>query len=199
MPKGKVKRTIKAHNTEIKAVTISPCGRFIISGAGSTDSYNNLSGAEFWSKGGHNLFLTSCALKVWELQTGRLLNTLEYHTSDITAIEMTPNGRYVISSSSFDGIAIWNFQTGELAAIDNSLRAWDLKSVSDKHFIATTTGELCLVHFLDEEIFEVIAAFDKEGVYSCAVARENSTVLVGGFDGQMLFFKLLGLVHSYGE
>jgi WD40 repeat protein len=58
-----------------RAVAVSPDGRFIVSG--SEDR----------------------TVKVWELESGRLLRSLEGHTDDVNAVAVSPDGRFIVSGS----------------------------------------------------------------------------------------------------
>jgi WD40 repeat protein len=67
-------------------VAVTPDGRHVISG--SDDN----------------------TLRVWDLETGQELRTLEGHTDTVSAVALTYDGRRAVSGS-------W----------DNTLRVWDLK------------------------------------------------------------------------
>jgi len=53
-------------------------------------------------------------IKVWNLESGRLLHSLEGHTGSVCALEFTPNGRQIVSGSKDGTIKIWNLETGRL-------------------------------------------------------------------------------------
>jgi len=53
-------------------------------------------------------------LKVWDIETGKLLHTLKGHSSSVTAVVLTENGRRVISSSHDKTIKLWDIESGKL-------------------------------------------------------------------------------------
>jgi WD40 repeat protein len=46
-------------------------------------------------------------LKVWDLETGRELRTLEGHTDWISAVAVTPDGRRAVSASADQTLRVW--------------------------------------------------------------------------------------------
>ena len=71
----------------VNAVAVTPDGHKVVSGSGDN------------------------TLKVWDLESGKLLLSLEGHTNVVTTVVVTPDGRKVVSGS-------W----------DKTLKAWDLVS-----------------------------------------------------------------------
>jgi WD40 repeat protein len=71
----------------VRAVAVSPDGRFIVSGSDDR------------------------TVKVWELESGRLLRSLEGHTGGVRAVAVSPDGRFIVSGSE-----------------DRTIRAWDPES-----------------------------------------------------------------------
>jgi WD40 repeat protein len=51
---------------------------------------------------------------VWDLETGILLHSLEGHTDRVTAVEITPDGKQIVSGSSDKTIKVWDLQSGHL-------------------------------------------------------------------------------------
>lgn len=85
-PGTQLLRTLEGH-TLVKGVAMTPDGRRAVSA--SSDS----------------------TLKVWDLENGRALYTLEGHCHSVNGVAMTADGRQAVSAS-------W----------DNTLRVWDLES-----------------------------------------------------------------------
>lgn len=50
-------------------------------------------------------------LKVWDLDTGRVLATLEGHTSDVLGCAVTRDGQYVVSASADRTVKVWDLDT----------------------------------------------------------------------------------------
>ena len=52
-------------------------------------------------------------VRIWDIETGRLLRSLRGHTADIRALVFTPDGRALASGSEDRTIRLWNPKTGE--------------------------------------------------------------------------------------
>jgi hypothetical protein len=83
-------RSLEGHTGRVNAVAISPDGRFIVSG--SEDH----------------------TVKVWELESGRLLRSLEGHTGRVWAVAVSPDGRFIVSGSSDRTVKVWELESGRL-------------------------------------------------------------------------------------
>ena len=55
-------------------------------------------------------------LKVWELDSGRLLRTLEGHKALVNAVALTPDGKRAVSASFDRTLKIWELDSGRLTA-----------------------------------------------------------------------------------
>ncbi|MDD5494188.1 MAG: protein kinase [Dehalococcoidia bacterium] len=73
----------------VSAVTISPDGRFALSGSGDK------------------------TLRLWDLSTGACLRTMEGHTNIIYAIAISPDGRFALSGSRDNVLRFWDLSTGD--------------------------------------------------------------------------------------
>ena len=51
-------------------------------------------------------------LKVWDLETGRALRTLEGHSGYVTGVAVTPDGRRAVSASWDNTLKVWDLETG---------------------------------------------------------------------------------------
>ena len=56
-------------------------------------------------------------VKIWNLASGELMQTLVGHTEGVSDLEFTPNSKYIASCSDDMTIRIWNLQNGELLRI----------------------------------------------------------------------------------
>ena len=52
-------------------------------------------------------------IKVWDLESGRLLRSLEGHTSEVNAVALTADGR-IVSGSWDNTIKVWDLESGRL-------------------------------------------------------------------------------------
>ena len=57
---------------------------------------------------------SDCTLKLWDLQSGRLLHSLVGNKSEVNALTISPEGRFALSGSHDRTIRFWDLRTGEL-------------------------------------------------------------------------------------
>jgi WD40 repeat protein len=150
---------------------------------------------------GHSMLVTACAvtpdcrrvvsasadktLKIWDLESGRVLATLAGHDAAVTACAITPDGRRVVSASGDRTLKVWEIDTGRMLATlaghgervttcavtldgrrvisgsaDRTLGVWDL-------------GTTRLIGMLDGHTDRVTA---------CAIAPDGQRVLSASWD-----------------
>ncbi|WP_373538746.1 NB-ARC domain-containing protein [Chamaesiphon sp.] len=83
--------SFKGHTDAIRAIAVSPDGRFLAGGGGSTDP----------------------TIKLWSVQDGRCHGNLSGHTNEVWSVAFSADGRMLASGSSDHTVRIWNTQTGE--------------------------------------------------------------------------------------
>jgi WD40 repeat protein len=108
-------------------------------------------------------------LRIWELETGCLLTTLDGHAAGVRACAVTPDSRRVISGSVDRTIKVWDLHSGVLlatldghthgvracamapdgrhvvsASVDRTLRIWDLASARCLHIHRGETAFQCV-------------------------------------------------------
>jgi WD40 repeat protein len=86
-------------------------------------------------------------LKVWDLETGRILRTLEGHSDFVLDVAVTPNGRRAVSGSEDKTLRVWDLETGlALATFNCDASAQCCTFASNRQIIAgDAVGRL---HFL---------------------------------------------------
>ncbi|MDH5576697.1 MAG: hypothetical protein OEY80_14520, partial [Nitrospirota bacterium] len=82
-------KSFRGHTQEIWSVAFSPDGLTLASGG--TDRF----------------------IRIWDIETGRLLRSLRGHTQVIREIKYSPDGQILASASEDRTIRLWNPQTGE--------------------------------------------------------------------------------------
>ena len=79
---------LQGHTDKVTSVAVSPDNRHIVSG-----SYEK-------------------TLRVWDLVTGRCLNTMKRHTNTIFSIAVSPDGRHIVSGSEDMTLRLWDLGNG---------------------------------------------------------------------------------------
>lgn len=83
-------RSLTSHTWPVLSIAISSDNQFLVSGS-----------ADY-------------TIKIWELQTSRLIATLRGHSEPVYAVAMSPDNQHIVSGSSDNTIKIWELSTGEL-------------------------------------------------------------------------------------
>ncbi|MFC1634707.1 DUF4062 domain-containing protein, partial [Planctomycetota bacterium] len=92
-PGGPLLRTLTGHGHPVRAVAVTPDGRYVVSG--SNDK----------------------TLRVWELASGLVVHTLAGHASSVFAVAVTPDGQYVVSGSADGTLMVWELANGRAVSM----------------------------------------------------------------------------------
>jgi hypothetical protein len=136
-----VKKSLSLDDTAAYSMVLSQDGQILITGSyrkikvWDTLSTSNKKNAENEPQPlhilmGHSHIVTSLAItadakilvsgsrdktiKVWNLQTGKLIHTLTNHTEGVYAIAISPNEQIIASGSADKTIKLWHLETGEM-------------------------------------------------------------------------------------
>jgi WD40 repeat protein len=131
--RGIAERTLNGHSGYVSAVAITPDSRRVISGSHDRTArvWDLESGEIVQVLGGHSgpveavaitpdgrraVTASAATLKVWNLEQGTLLWSLEGHAEghdgNVNAIALTPDGRQVVSASNDATLVVWNLEQG---------------------------------------------------------------------------------------
>ncbi len=152
----------RGHTGYVRSVTVTPDSRFAISG--SSDN----------------------TLKVWDLETGVEVRTLQGHTGYVYAVTVTPDSRFAISGSSDNTLKVWDLETGvEVRTLqghtywirsvtvtpdsrfaisgssDNTLKVWDLETGVEVRTLQGHTGYVYAVTVTPDSRFAISGSYDK--------------------------------------
>jgi WD40 repeat protein len=160
------------HQGSVNCLAISPDGTILASG--SSDK----------------------TIKLWELPAGRLLNTLEGHSSDIVSLAINPNGTLLVSAERNGKIKFWNLPGGSL-----------VKTISGEfsniyNLGVSPDGQVLIVggHQPSIKIFSMpdgnymnFIEMPASNTYSClAISKDSQQIAVGTDEGKILFYSLPG-------
>ena len=86
-------RTLSGHTGAVWAVTVTPDGRYAVSG--SRDN----------------------TVRVWDLASGETVRIFSGHTGRVGAVAVTPDGRHAVSGSGDGTVLMWDLASGEAVRI----------------------------------------------------------------------------------
>jgi WD40 repeat protein len=95
---GQPIRGFGAHDEVISAAAFSPDGRYVVTGS------------NFSPNGTNSVDKTA---RLWDVTTGHQIRTFEGHTSAITSVAFSANGRFLLTGSRDCTARLWNVKTGK--------------------------------------------------------------------------------------
>jgi WD40 repeat protein/tRNA A-37 threonylcarbamoyl transferase component Bud32 len=161
--------TLTGHSRWVMAVCISPDGQTVISG-GLDD-----------------------AIRVWSLETGKLLQTLKAHTKPINCLSISPDSRMLASGSDDQTIKLWNLTNGSLLHTLMG-HSRDVKSVAFYgvgHLLASG-GEDRTARIWQLATGEALRIFSNTAgmIRAVAVSPDSQILASGGLDNQIKLWSL---------
>jgi WD40 repeat protein len=193
-------------DAEVNAIALTPDGTTLISaGSGSITQWNLQTGVRS-SLPGHEQIITSLALspdgtllasgswdhtiKLWQLETGKLLHTLKGHTDAITAVAISPDGQTLISGSRDRTIRLWDLNaSGRLSAtLTANLNPVSALSVPTSHdplsklfASGSMDGAIQLWHLSTKELLRSLPAHTA-AVNAVTIAPDGQTLISSSWD-----------------
>jgi WD40 repeat protein/serine/threonine protein kinase len=162
---GQTLRTLEGHGNPVFVVAITPDGRYAIS-ASAVGTRRACTG-KLVERSKTTAISDSLdrTLRVWDLESGRLVRTLAGHAEWVNAVAVTPDGHRAISAASDHTLRVWDLESGRSvhtltghadvvnavavtpdghcavsASSDGTLRVWDLDSGQSVRTLAGHTG-----------------------------------------------------------
>lgn len=111
----------------ITALVISPDGKHLISGADDQ------------------------TVKIWELETGRLIRTLQGHSDAISSVAISPDGKKIASSSDDKTVKLWDVETGNLLQTFEEFTSDSSEVEPDSSQVEPDSSEVQFVAFPDNQ------------------------------------------------
>lgn len=159
-----------SHSNWIRALSRSSDGRYIVSGG---DLVNG------------NEYEHGNILHIWEMSTGQCVLRYEGHSTDVYAIQWSPNGKYIASAGKDNMVQVWEATTGRPVYRDKKHTDWvtTLAWSSDSQRLASGS----LDHTV--QVWDALSGSNvlryglhTEGVYAIAWSPDGRQIASGGMD-----------------
>ncbi|MFD0035585.1 protein kinase [Streptomyces sp. NPDC127172] len=136
-------------------------------------------------------------IRIWDLDTGECLRVLTGHVSEVTALNVSPDNRFVLSGSTDNTARLWEFESGRClrtlrghkrdveavlldtstqtaltASSDNTIRQWNLPGQSVGPFQVSQPRQHAEMNRLADQVEALIRRAEQasaEGDYSSAL------------------------------
>lgn len=123
-------------------------------------------------------------IKIWNIETGKVLRTLAGHEDVVRSLILTPDGKTLISGSGDRTIKIWDVQTCQpIQTFDPGTPIWGLALTPDGKtlFSGGEDGVLMAWQFPSGERLQTIPAHQGQ-IFSIAVSPNGKTIATASID-----------------
>jgi hypothetical protein len=114
---GDVLYTLTGHSDEVKSVVVSPLSVSPSKTLGDRHNSNPYGEAMAQVQEFGQILVSASAdktIKIWRLDTGELLQTLNGHSAAVNSVAISPDGEFIVSGSSDKTIKIWQIFKGKV-------------------------------------------------------------------------------------
>jgi len=130
-------------------------------------------------------------LKVWDLETGSELRTLEDHTDSVFAVAVTRDGKRAVSASRDRTLKVWDLETGSVLRTleDHSGPVSGVALTPDGKRAASASDDKT-VKLWDLETGIALAAFHCDARPTCCAFAGANMIVAGDYSGRLHFLHL---------
>lgn len=129
---GQSLRTFEQHDSKVRALCVTPNGRFVLSADASCNllRWSVEFGEVVCTYGGHQKFVRAIAVdpqmayvltgsedtrvRLFDFETGALIRCFEGHAERVRGAAFVGDGAHIASASSDDTVTLWRLDTGEI-------------------------------------------------------------------------------------
>jgi WD40 repeat protein len=167
-------RVLAGHRDWVNSVVFAPDGRRLLSGAGGT-----LTGGE-WGESDDR------SMRLWDVDTGRETKVYAGHSSSVTCVVFTPDGRRFLSGSRGGTIALWDVDTGRpLRKFDRRMKLVWAVAISPDGRYALSGSDDKSVRLWNAETGVRLRRLEghTKGVAAVTFSPDGRRALSSGYDG----------------
>jgi WD40 repeat protein/serine/threonine protein kinase/pSer/pThr/pTyr-binding forkhead associated (FHA) protein len=152
------------HRGAVRSVAFSPDRRYILSGG------------------------DDATVKLWDLVTGRCLQTNRAHQAQVFAVAFSPNGQQILSASTDQTIRVWQVSTGQVTQTLSGHQALTCVAYSPdgKRVLAGDD----LIKLWDLASGEIVQTFDQSNVECLSFSTDQRYILSGSRDGRLKLWEV---------
>ena len=176
---GQELRVLEGHTDWVRSVAISPQGDLLAAGSClKTESEGS----------------SKCAageIRVWDLASGQVQQTLTAHEGWVQCLAFSPNGRVLASGSDDRTVRLWDLALGQETATLNGHKGWvnGLAFSPDGRLLASGSDDYT-IKLWDTETGRALASLDEhtDWVSSVAFSQAGDTLASGSADGTVILW-----------
>jgi WD40 repeat protein len=130
-------------------------------------------------------------IKVWELESGQMLRSLEGHTESVTSVAVTPDGQHVVSGSGDNTVKVWELESGQM------LRSLEGHTESVTSVAVTPDGQHAVSGSKDKtlKVWELVTGnssvllSNDSSILSLALSHDGHWLVCGDAVGRVWIFE----------
>jgi len=134
-------------------------------------------------------------LKVWDLNSGEVLQTLEGHGDWVTAVAIAPDGKTAVSASNDETLKVWDLNSGEVLQMleVHSDRVTAVAIAPDGKTAVSASWDWTLKVWDLKSGIEVANFYGDSDLHTCDISPDGKTIVAGEAAGRMHFLRIEGM------